>query len=97
MPTYITLSSVGSIFKYKQLFCNFRHSLTLSTKRYIQLGTTGKAVPGVKIKITERNDEVLKTPMLEGGFAPEIGGVSLSIFYIFVSFQGLILLLNIID
>jgi hypothetical protein len=45
-------------------------------KRYIKLGTTGKAVPGVKTKIIERNDEVLKTPMLDGGFAPEIGGVS---------------------
>ena len=46
-------------------------------KRYIKLGSTGKAVPGVKTKIIERNDEVLKTPMLDGGFAPEIGGVSL--------------------
>ena len=45
-------------------------------KRYIKLGTCGKAVPGVKTKIIERNDEVLKTPMLDGGFAPEIGGVS---------------------
>ena len=45
-------------------------------KRYIKLGTTGKPVPGVKTKIIERNDEVLKTPMLDGGFAPEIGGVS---------------------
>ena len=45
-------------------------------KRYIKLGSTGKAVPGVKTKIIERNDEVLKTPMLDGGFAPEIGGVS---------------------
>ena len=44
-------------------------------KRYIKLGTTGKAVPGVKTKITERNDEIMKTPMLEGGFSPEIGGV----------------------
>jgi len=44
-------------------------------KRYIKLGSTGKAVPGVKTKIIERNDEVLKTPMLDGGFAPEIGGI----------------------
>jgi acyl-coenzyme A synthetase/AMP-(fatty) acid ligase len=51
-------------------------------KRYIKLGTTGKAVPGVKTKIIERNDEVLKTPMLDGGFAPEIGGVSFFVTYL---------------
>ncbi len=44
-------------------------------KRYIKLGSTGKAVPGVKIKVNERNDEVLKTPLPENGFSPEIGEV----------------------
>ena len=45
-------------------------------KRYIKLGSTGKAVPGVKTKIiVNKEEEVLKTPMLEGGFSPEIGEV----------------------
>ena len=45
-------------------------------KRYIKLGSTGKAVPGVKTKIIMKEEEVLKTPMLDGGFSPEIGEVS---------------------
>lgn len=46
-------------------------------KRYIKLGSSGKSVPGVKTKIIVRDEEVLKTPMLEGGFSPEIGEVTI--------------------
>ena len=50
-------------------------------KRYIKLGSTGKAVPGVKTKIiVNKEEEVLKTPMLEGGFSPEIGEVRTCVF-----------------
>ena len=39
--------------------------------------TTGKSVPGVKTKIlSSKNDEVTKTPMLEGGFSPDIGEIA---------------------
>ena len=44
--------------------------------RYIKLETTGKSVPGVKTKILSRNEEVLKTPMLDGGFSPDIGEIA---------------------
>ena len=45
--------------------------------RYIKLETTGKSVPGVKTKIlSSKNDEVTKTPMLEGGFSPDIGEIA---------------------
>ncbi len=46
-------------------------------KRYIKLGTTGKAVPGVKTKIAQPpEDGIPQTPMLEGGITPDIGEVS---------------------
>ena len=39
-------------------------------------GSTGKSVPGVKTKvIVKEEDDALKTPMLDGGFSPEIGEV----------------------
>lgn len=40
-------------------------------KRYIKLGSTGKAVPGVKTRILSTAD--IKTPMIEGGANPDIG------------------------
>ena len=45
-------------------------------KRYIKLETTGKSVPGVKTKILSSKTEEPKTPMLEGGFSPDIGEIA---------------------
>ena len=56
------------IFDFCSIFISFR---------YIKLETTGKSVPGVKTKIlSSKNDEVTKTPMLEGGFSPDIGEIA---------------------
>ena len=81
---FLILKMVDKVFKKLQLWWskNVRNQILQLLYYFISnLGSTGKSVPGVKTKvIVKAEEDALKTPMLDGGFSPEIGEVRVLIY-----------------